>query len=362
MQKVNKITWLLRILIAVLFIVSAMAKIAKGWIPEFPFVDFSPNFAISTFEVNQLYDLGFSPNIAAFLSRILIGIEFALGILILQNSFLKRIIIPSTIFLLVVFIVQLGYEVLVKGNTGNCGCFGELIPMTPVEAIIKNTIAIVLLFVIYKFFQKENVIGFWKLLVVSLLCIIGMFVIAPINFAVLQQVSEQKSNNIINTPLDTASQEKDTLKSVFKDSTKKIEKEKVTKPEPSTVMTGYEDVFSNINKGKKILCFFAPGCDHCMATAKELVSMQKKNKNFPEIQIIFMDEEPEKIPDFFKFAGKQYPYKVLDVVLFWTKLGSGKNTPAVYLLHNGNIISQYEGIDNNAFNGKVFEEKVKSLY
>ena len=34
-----------------------------------------------------------------------------------------------------------------------------------------------------------------------------------------------------------------------------------------------------------------------------------------------MDEEAEKIPDFFKYAGKQFPYKVIDVIPFWTKLG-----------------------------------------
>ena len=70
MNKKN-ISWIIRIVVALLFIVSAIAKL-------YP----SPYFAISTFEVKQLYTLGFSDTIAPYFSRILIGIEFALGFLL----------------------------------------------------------------------------------------------------------------------------------------------------------------------------------------------------------------------------------------------------------------------------------------
>ena len=90
MEKVKSsyLPWTIRILIAFLFIVSAIAKM-------YP----SPYFAISTFEVKQLYPLGFSESIAPWFSRILIGIELALGILILQNNYLRKLIIPVTILL-----------------------------------------------------------------------------------------------------------------------------------------------------------------------------------------------------------------------------------------------------------------------
>ena len=71
---------LIQILIAFLFIISAIAKL-------YP----SPYFAISTFEVKQLYPLGFSETVAPWFSRILIGIELALGVLILQNNYLKKV-------------------------------------------------------------------------------------------------------------------------------------------------------------------------------------------------------------------------------------------------------------------------------
>ena len=129
-MKKENLSWILRLIISALFIVSAVAKL-------YP----SPYFAISTFEVKQLYPLGFSEGFAPYFSRILIGIEFALGIAILLKDYLKKITIPATILLLAVFTIHLSYTTFVSGNAGNCGCFGELIPMTPVEAIIKNIIA-----------------------------------------------------------------------------------------------------------------------------------------------------------------------------------------------------------------------------
>ena len=64
----KNISWGIRLLISFLFLLSAVAKL-------YP----SPYFAISTFEVKQLYPLGFSEGFAPYFSRILIGIEFALG-------------------------------------------------------------------------------------------------------------------------------------------------------------------------------------------------------------------------------------------------------------------------------------------
>jgi thiol-disulfide isomerase/thioredoxin len=125
---------------------------------------------------------------------------------------------------------------------------------------------------------------------------------------------------------------------------------------PSAKSSGFENIFPDINKDKKILCFFAPGCDHCRATAKALTAMKSTVKDFPSMRIIFMDEEPEVIPDFFKFAGAEYPYYVMDIVSFWKKLGSGKEVPGVLYLWNGNSKKFYQGIDKEEFNAAEFKK------
>ena len=131
----------------------------------------------------------------------------------------------------------------------------------------------------------------------------------------------------------------DTLKTEPKVETKKLDTinkiVEVIKDEPLQHNSGYSDYFASIDKGRKTLCFFVPGCEHCRDAAKDLNALQKKHKDFPEVQIVFMDEEAEKIPEFFKYAGKQFTYKVIDVIPFWTKLGTGKDTPGVLYIHNG---------------------------
>ena len=350
MNKKN-ISWIIRIVVALLFIVSAIAKL-------YP----SPYFAISTFEVKQLYTLGFSDTIAPYFSRILIGIEFALGFLLLNNNFLKRFTIQATIGLLVVFIIHLSYVTFLSGgNSGNCGCFGELIPMTPIEAIIKNIIAVGLLIWLWKILENDKKSNFWILTTVTLACILGLFMLAPMKASTTSSPTD--TNEVVST--DTISQVEDTVQvaEIKAIDSSKVKVEKITedvKKEvgPKPVFSGYSEFYADIDKGQKILCFFVPGCEHCRDAARDLNALQKKHKDFPQVQIVFMDEEAEKIPDFFKYAGKQFPYKVIDVIPFWTKLGSGKDTPGVIYLHNGNLIKFYDGIAENAFNSKALEKVI----
>ncbi|WP_353170226.1 MauE/DoxX family redox-associated membrane protein [Flavobacterium sp.] len=362
MNKKN-ISWTLRIIIALLFIVSAIAKISKGWISDFPFIDFSPYFAISTFEVKQLLTLGFSESLAPYFSRILIGIEFALGFLLLNNHFLKRITIPATVGLLSVFIIHLSYVTFLSGgNSGNCGCFGELIPMTPIEAIIKNIIAVGLLIWLWKISENDKKSNIWMLTSITLSCILGLFMLAPMKAS---SVSISNSNDNINISTDTISKLTDSEK-IEEIKTIDSSKLKTDKPVeeikkevgPKQAISGYSDLYADIDKGQKIVCFFVPGCEHCRDAAKDLNALQKKHKDFPEVQIVFMDEEAEKIPDFFKYAGKQFPHKVIDVIPFWTKLGTGKDTPGVVYLHNGNVIKFFDGIAEKAFNSKALEKVI----
>lgn len=362
MNKKN-ISWTLRIVIALLFIVSAIAKISKGWISDFPFIDFSPYFAISTFEVKQLITLGFSDTLAPYFSRILIGIEFALGFLLLSNNFLKRITIPATVGLLSVFIIHLSYVTFLSGgNSGNCGCFGELIPMTPIEAIIKNIIAVGLLIWLWKISENDKKSNIWMLTSITLACILGLFMLAPMKAS---STSLSNSTDNLNISTDSISKLTDSVKieeiKTIDSSKIKVEKavEEVKKEVgPKQAISGYADLYSDIDKGQKILCFFVPGCEHCRDAAKDINALQKKHKDFPEVQIVFMDEEAEKIPDFFKYAGKQFPHKVIDIIPFWTKLGTGKDTPGVVYLNNGNVIKFFDGIAEKAFNSKALEKVI----
>ena len=86
--------------------------------------------------------------------------------------------------------------------------------------------------------------------------------------------------------------------------------------------------------------------------------MKKEIADFPEVRIVFMDEEAELIPDFFTFAGAKYPFKIADIATFWQTMGTSRDTPAVIYLWNGNVIKEYDGINEKKFVKSEFKKIV----
>lgn len=349
----KQISYIIRAIIAFLFLLSAVAKL-------YP----SPYFAISTFEFSQLYSMGFSEIKAAYFSRILIGIEFALGVLMLQNHYLKKLIIPATLLMLAVFTIHLCYVTfLTGGNTGNCGCFGSLLPMTPIEAIIKNVVAIGLLIYLYKIIPNSDIKNnIWILISAVLGFILMLFMLAPIdhqtnsNYTVspVNEVSIDSASVAISTPIEIEKPSKEIIVEAIKPTEKP--KEIVVAKSKS----GYAHFYPNIDSGRQILGFFVPGCEHCRETVKELTEMRNSDANFPKLQILFMDEEANLIPDFFAFVGAEYPYKVIGIIDFWKLLGAGKQVPGVKYIKDGKEIKYYFGTaGSDKFNGTEFKKLIQ---
>lgn len=350
--------WILRIFLSVLFLFSAYAKL-------YP----SAYFAITTFEMKQLVPLGFSECIAPYFSRFIIGCEIALGIGFLQPHYLRKLVIPLSGLLLVIFNIHLAYSIFTNTG-GNCGCFGDLLPMTPTQAFIKNVLTIgllVWLWILIKESDKAVKHNFFIPLSIVLGSILFMFVYIP--FCPCKSAEKtadgaeiQHSNVvIIDDELiddEPKTSDKDTTKSAVSQTT--VENITALEPkdtyEPPKKSSGFERFAPKIDEGKKLLLFFAPGCDHCQESAHTLVEMSKKDKDFPKMFIIFMDEEPEKIPAFFEKAGRKISHTVLDVGAFWGAIGTQRDTPGVLYLWNGNEVAFFDGINNNKFT----EDKLKA--
>lgn len=338
--------WSIRILIAALFLVSAFGKI---------YPDPSAYATISMFEIKQLYPLGFSIELAKIFSRALIGVEFGLGVLLLFPFDLKKWVIPTLIAMLAVFVAHLSIEIIHTGNKGNCGCFGALLPMTPLEAIMKNLLSIGLLVLLIKRYgaqlpQKSNI---WFLTTILSLGMLLMFVFIPTYKAATAVSAPGLQNSNLEQQSEGAqtAPQKDTIQIVKTPIGKDTAKVQPKEQGPKMKKSGFEKYFANINQGKKLLCFFAPSCDHCRATAKQLTALKNSTPDFPELQILFMDEAAEEIPAFFQFAGATYNYKVLDIIEFWAALGGNRDVPGVAYLWNGNLVKMYHGPEGaEAFN------------
>ena len=306
----NKLPFLARILISALFLLSALAKL-------YP----TPLYGITkVFEEGQLIPMGFSEGLAPFISRIIIGFEFFIAFAILQRNYIKKLVVPSTILLLLIFSIDLSIKIF-SGDTENCGCFGQLIPMTPLEALIKNIFTLLLLFYIYKNVEDKKDSNFLLLLSSYLLILVMMFSLLPI-------------------PSNSSAKQMSSFSS-------------------------YVEKDFDINNGKKILCFFDAGCEHCMDAAKSLTSISEEIIDFPDVHIVFSDTEEAKIPDFLNYAGKDYSFQVVafynpddEINSYLEILGFEYENPVVIYLNNGNQMRFFDGTSSNQF----VEEDFKNIF
>ncbi len=353
----TRLIWGLRIFLSVMFLFSAFSKL-------YP----SPALGLGTFEGKQLIPMGFSPYWAAIFSRTIVGGEFALGLGLLMPFYFRKLVIPASSLLLLVFTIHLSYQYFTNGNESNCGCFGSLMPFSTLESIGKNVIFLGLfawLWRLTKGYEDKKVlwIPFAEAIgCIAIVSLISMKSAVPTEAVVVVEepnttVQVQNGNGdkypVVNeTPVNGEIPKVDT--------TKKVKPAKVD--EPKQGKSGFKSQYADIDQGRKILCFFAPGCDHCREAIRELVAIKKADPNFPELKIIFMDEETELIPDFFEQAGMKFTYKVLDIVTFYTVMGSKNDTPNIYYIWNGNVIKSYSGTDERKFNDKEFKTLIQKKY
>lgn len=311
----RQLVWGIRILVSALFILSALAKL-------YP----SPIMGIAAFETKYLGAIGIEGGLAKVVSRLLIGFELCLAILILLPYYLKKIVFPTTISLLAVFSIHLMVQVF-NGDASNCGCFGELIPMTPLEALIKNILTIGLLILPLTVFKDylEEIKKINPLLVIGLSSSLLMFVLLP------------QSSSVISGA-DTSAGESE-----------------------------YTKYFDDISEGNKLLCFFSPTCEHCMETGKQITALKKKYPGLiPEVRILFMDESDNgsesEIDAYFKFIGKKYNYKVLSIEDFVPLFWADRDFPGVLYLYEGKDRIFFDGSGDKEFNSNKLLKEIKREY
>ena len=274
------ISKILQILLAITFIFSAYTK-AVG-----------PGF----FEIT-LMDQGLAPNrpFAGNMARFFIGLEFALGILMILPFYLKQLM-QITFLMLGGFTVHLIYLWL-TGDTENCGCFGEMISMTPEQSIIKNLIMLAVAFVIYKT-AKSRQTSKTIIFAFSGVTILSMWLFLPMP-------------NHEDFPFET-----------------------FTHFEPK----GRVDLFS----GEKLIAVFNLDCEHCQEAATELGQLKRQHKNFPELYTLFYQEGSNTVQDFERMTQSSSPYAFIDVSTFFDLIGA--SPPRIYYLKNG-VVAEIWDVD-----------------
>ena len=132
----NNIIKISRIFLGIMFLFSGISKILS-----LPFFD---SMVAELFLGANYYDNASGLQLTQMLSRVLIASEMLLGAAVLQEKWLKKIVLPSLFAMLLIFTVHLFYEGLTSPKgfiEGNCGCFGDILPINNLESIIKNMVA-----------------------------------------------------------------------------------------------------------------------------------------------------------------------------------------------------------------------------
>ena len=126
-QPLRTASLVVRILLGIFFLVSAIAKL----------VDID-RFEVYIFSYNIL-----SLNLSFLVARLVIIFEIIVGIGLIANVY-NRLIDTCTLIMLIGFTLLMGYASLI-GRNDSCQCMGSLLEINPTHSILKNAILILLL-------------------------------------------------------------------------------------------------------------------------------------------------------------------------------------------------------------------------
>lgn len=345
MKKSNQdiILWIFRILVSGLFLLSAYGKF-------FPLESALHVFA------KQIVGLGIADwCIAPLLARAIVGFEIFLGIAILQNNFLRNVIVPSTFLLLLVFCIHLSWVFYTSGNVGSCGCFGELIPMPPLEAIVKNLLTMAMLVYIFLKVKKKKNDNFLVPAVIFLIVYLVILILQPpkFNCNTVEASQEIVSDTIVaevdsvlvaDTVIDESGNE------IITEMKKVVENQNVIegRKKVNSIFTKYTQFNTgavDLNEGKKIVCLYSFDCEHCQESSKLLLELKNNHNNFPPVYMLAFGEESQST-DFFKGAGGHIPYVVVEPQEFFQLLGEADYPPRIVVMDNGNFLADFMNFEH----------------
>lgn len=277
---------ILSVLLGAVFILSAYTKL----------------YPIEPFEYTFV-DLGIANwKLAPFIARFFIGLEFFIGALFILNIRVKatcKIAGGALIF----FSLYLLGLIFIVGNKGNCGCFGNYFFMTPLQALIKNAIMLLIIVVLYK---KHDGFKFRGVNILFYILVIAAFVLPHM----LNYVDFSYSQAYLFKHDKDFKLELDSL----------YNHAEVNTP-PQSLRTG-----------KHVIAFMSLTCPHCRVASKKMKIMKDRNPNI-SIYFVLNGDEEMLAPFFEDTKAKNIPFCILLGKSF--VFLAGTEMPSIYLVNNG---------------------------
>lgn len=315
----------------------------------FIFSGISKLFPIEAFETVTVQQGIMNWELVPWFSRAMISFELFLGLLFLLNIKLRKFTLPASFLLLFVFTVYLAILEFTGKGGDNCGCFGELVPMTALQSILKNLIFMGTVGYLYFAIEAEKKYTFVHIAagyVVVLVAILVLFPVKPYEVLKTPEVS-QPLLEPVETDTMVQAAKTDSLNSIEKETNKKKDTVTVKKSDEKPplaskyppVVSIYSQLVPGADKGIMIVAFLSLDCDHCLAVATALnqnsASLKRTGRYY-----LFLGSE-DQIEPFFSKSGGSVSNNLLTPQKFYPHLNSVP--PKVILLVNGNIVLTMEG-------------------
>ena len=325
----------LKIFIGCLFLFSGLTKL----------------FPILAFEIQLIVHGITSWFVVTWLSRLVIAFEIFLGLSFFQKNFLKQFFIPAATGLLIIFSLDLIRQIILRGFDGDCGCFGQVLTMSPFEASFKNIILISALIYLNRLLDarsSKNILFPVSFLLISFFPVFLLF--PPRQFQIETGNSKQTSsfNYSNNKPSNNSIGNSNTnLEGQKKPAVKKIS--------TITSIKNFSDgIKSDLTKGENIVAMLSMNCGSCTEAGLEIGQL-KNEINLPPVYYLLFGEQ-NQLNEFFSKTKIKFPYKILDEENFFI-LAKG-SAPRVFLLRNGKIIYEW---DSRNFSGDNLKAALSKL-
>lgn len=265
----------------------------------FIFSGITKYLSIDIYEISLVEQHLASWSNARFFSRLIIGFEIALGVLLILHYRLK-FILKTTIVLLCVFSVLLGLQILFGTELENCFCFGETFQLNNTESIFKNGILLLIAFLALKneaLFEIKK----WNSIIISL----TVFILSTSTICILYPpISIYEEYN-----LDT-----------FKDG------------DDFPVL---DSLPQDVYKGDVILAFMSSTCPHCKQAGMKLALEEKKENQKYKIYPVF--GFGKKKIKYFMDATEIQSEPIMILKNDFLKLTKGR-FPQIYFLKDGKVV------------------------
>ncbi len=365
----KKLIQYFRIILSVVFVFSAIAKLVS--------LAFFDGMVAELLLGKLYYEQPQSLFYVQIFTRILISIELFLGVSLLQTKKLKSLVLPLLQLMLVVFTVHLFYvsfTYMSEGKIfreafleGNCGCFGDIVPMSNFESILKNIVSMGLVAYLWMKIGKHRLSSlefksFVPAILVGLVTFGSLLLtvksydkVSEIKEITYSEEPEKKDTNRVKEQLERplvdlvekASTVKKDIEKVVKVTPKesvvkpavKVTPKKTVKPKPTyndllskyTLYSGR--VTAHLNQGEKLVCMFSLSCGHCQETYKEICKMTDSGK-LPNTLLLLYGSDFE-LNHFFNQAGCKHPYILFDDYNEFKAILKGHDFPYILARNKG---------------------------